>query len=81
MKEKNKEFLILLGQRIKSLRAGKKLTLEALCYKNGLEPSTVMRIEKAQTVAKITTLLKLSQAFNIPLSEMLNIPFSSQEDI
>lgn len=72
------KFLVKLGNRIKALRLNKKLTLEALCYKNGLEPSTVMRIEKAQTTAKITTLLKLSQAFDISLSELLNIPDSSQ---
>ena len=68
------EFLIKLGKRIKGLRTSKKLTLEALCYPNGLEPSTVLRIEKAQTVAKITTLYKLAQAFDLSLSELLNIP-------
>lgn len=67
------EFLIKLGNKIKTLRTSKKLTLEALCYPNGLEPSTVMRIEKAQTVAKITTLLKLASAFNITLSDLVNI--------
>ena len=72
------EFLIKLGKRIKNLRTSKKLTLEALCYSNGLEPSTVLRIEKAQTVAKITTLYKLAQAFDLSLSELLNIPDSSQ---
>ncbi len=70
------EFLIKLGKRIKGLRTSKKLTLEALCYPNGLEPSTVLRIEKAQTVAKITTLYKLAQAFDLSLSELLNIPDS-----
>ena len=68
------EFLVNLGKRIKNLRTSKKLTLEALCYPNGLEPSTVLRIEKAQTVAKITTLYKLAQAFDLSLSELLNIP-------
>lgn len=67
------EYLIKLGNKIKSLRTSKKLTLEGLCYPNGLEPSTVMRIEKAQTVAKITTLLKLASAFNISISELVNI--------
>ncbi len=78
MQRDNKDFLIKLGEKIKKLRTSRKLTLEALCYPNGLEPSTVMRIEKAQTVAKITTLLKLSQAFGISLSDLVNIPFSSQ---
>lgn len=72
------EFLAKLGQKIYSLRTSKKLTLEAFCYPNGLEPSTVMRIEKAQTVAKITTLLRISHAFNLSLSELLNIPVTSK---
>ncbi len=66
------DFLIRLGKRIKELRNSRKLTLERLSYLNGLEPSTVIRIEKAQTVAKITTLLKLAQAFDISLTELLN---------
>lgn len=81
METDEKKFLIELGQKIKSLRTAKKLTLEALCYKNGLEPSTIMRIEKAHTVAKITTLLKLSKAFGIQLPELLNIPDDSQQEI
>lgn len=68
-KNETDEFIIKLGNKIKNLRTAKKLTLEALCYPNGLEPSTVMRIEKAQTVAKITTLLKLASAFNMSISE------------
>ena len=72
------EFLIKLGKRIKKLRTSKKLTLEALCYPNGLEPSTVLRIEKAQTVAKITTLYKLAQALDLSLSDLLKIPNDSQ---
>ena len=71
--EEADEYIIKLGEKIKKLRTSKKLTLEALCYPYGLEPSTVMRIAKAQTVAKITTLLKLSVAFNISLSDLVNI--------
>lgn len=78
MQKLEDEFLTKLGNRIKTLRTARHLTLEALCYPNGLEPSTVMRIEKAQTTAKITTLLKLAQAFGISLSELVNIPVSSQ---
>lgn len=73
MQTDNNEYLIKLGNKIKTLRTSKKLTLEALCYPNGLEPSTVMRIEKAQTIAKITTLLKIASALNISLSELVNI--------
>ena len=68
----NKEFIIKLGNRIKTLRTSRKLTLEAFCYLNGLEPSTIMRIEKAQTTANITTLLKIAQGFDLTLLELLD---------
>lgn len=61
-----------LGIRIKSIRKEKKLTLSALCYKNGLEPSTVSRIEKAQVDAKLSTLLKIAEAFEISLVDLIN---------
>lgn len=64
--------LTKLGNRIKTLRKSKKLTISALCYRNGLEPSTVMRIEKAQVEAKYLTLLKIAEAFEITISELLD---------
>ena len=66
------EELIKLGQHIKKLRKEKKLTLSALCYRNGLEPSTVSRIEAGIVEAKYLTLLKLAKAFNIKISELLD---------
>ena len=63
--------LKILGNRINKLRKSKKLTLSALCYKNGLEPSTLMRIEKAQVEPKYLTLLKISDALGMPISELL----------
>ena len=55
------EELIKLGNHIKQLRKKKKLTLSALCYRNGLEPSTVSRIEAGIVEAKYLTLLKLAR--------------------
>lgn len=71
MQEINEELLIL-GKHVKDLRKSRKLTLENLCYKNGLEPSTVARIEKGLVEPKYLTLLKLAKAFNIKLSDLLN---------
>lgn len=71
MQENNKE-LLLLGKHVKNLRKSRKLTLENLCYKNGLEPSTVARIEKGLVEPKYLTLLKLAKAFKIKLSDLLN---------
>ena len=61
-----------LGNHIKSLRKERKLTISALCYKNGLEPSTISRIEKGLVEPKYLTLLSIANAFNLTLSEFLN---------
>ena len=66
------EKLLQLGNHIKQLRKKRKLTLEALCYKNGLEPSTISRIEKGIVEPKYLTLLKLAEAYQITISELLN---------
>lgn len=61
-----------LGNHIKKLRKERKLTISALCYKNGLEPSTISRIEKGLVEPKYLTLLNIAKAFNLTLSEFLN---------
>ena len=71
MQEKN-EQLILFGKHIKNLRLERNMTLENLCYKNGLEPSTISRIEKGQVEAKYLTIVKIAKAFKLSLSELLD---------
>ena len=71
MQEDN-DKLLQLGQHIKALRKQRKLTLEALCYKNGLEPSTVSRIEQGIVEPKYLTLLKLANAYKMNLSQLLD---------
>ena len=61
-----------LGNHIKKLRKERKLTISALCYKNGLEPSTISRIEKGLVEPKYLTLLSVAKAFNLSLAEFLN---------
>ena len=63
--------LLKLGRHIKELRKSKKLTLAALCYRNGLEPSTLCRIEKGQVEVKYLTLLKIAEAFKLRIYELL----------
>ncbi len=60
-----------LGARIKKIRLAKKLTLCEFCYKNGLEPSTLSRIEKAVVEPKYLTLIKIAKAFNISVGDLL----------
>ena len=67
-----------LGNHIKKLRKERKLTISALCYKNGLEPSTISRIEKGQIEPKYLTLLNIAKAFNLTLAEFLNFQNESR---
>ena len=69
--QENNEKLFRLGKHIKSLRKQKKLTLEALCYRNGLEPSTISRIEQGIVDPKYLTLLKLADAYKVKISQLL----------
>ena len=64
--------LIKLGNHIKHLRKKKRMTLSALCYRNGLEPSTVSRIETGTVEAKYLTLIKIAKAFDLEIHELLN---------
>ena len=64
--------LIKLGKHITKLRKERKLTISALCYKNGLEPSTISRIEKGLVEPKYHTLLNIANSFNLTLAEFLN---------
>lgn len=72
MQENDYEKLKQLGKRIKTLRKSKKYTLSELCYKNGLEPSTLSRIEQAIVEPKYLTLVKIAYAFNMTVSELLD---------
>jgi transcriptional regulator with XRE-family HTH domain len=71
MQDEDLRKLTILGERIQKLRKQKKLTLSELCYKNGLEPSTLSRIEKAIVEPKYLTLLKIAEAFSMDISDLL----------
>ena len=63
--------LIEFGKHVKELRKSKKLTLTNLCYKNGLEPSTISRIEKGLVEPKLLTLTKLASALGVDFNTLL----------
>lgn len=73
MQENSKKYTLKeFGAHIKGLRNERKMTLSALCYKNGLEPSTVSRIEKGIVEPKYFTLRKLAKAFGVDLNKLFD---------
>ncbi|HOD36597.1 MAG TPA: XRE family transcriptional regulator [Syntrophales bacterium] len=57
-----------IGAKIKERRQKKRLTLEDLAAKTGLEKSVLTKIEKEETVPPLGTLLKLSKALDISMA-------------
>jgi transcriptional regulator with XRE-family HTH domain len=64
------DFLLLLGKRIKRIRAEKNITqfkLAALC---DFEKASMSRIESGKTNTTVLTLRKISNALEIPVSHL-----------
>ena len=60
-----------LGNYIRKLREAESLSLNSFSYKNGIEPSTLSRIETGIIDPKYSTLVKIAAGFNIKVSELL----------
>lgn len=70
---KENEFLYQLGRRIKQLREDKKWSqreLEAYC---GIDHSDLSKMESGYINPQAYTLYRISQAFNITLSQLFDI--------
>ena len=65
------------GLRLKELRKQKGITQERLSELSGMDLSHIARIETAKRNPKLTTLIVLSRALDISLSELVDYPFGS----
>jgi transcriptional regulator with XRE-family HTH domain len=69
---RNQELLTRFGNRLKSLRQLKGLTLQALAIEADIEISQVHRIEKGKINPTLTTITALSKGLDISLVELLD---------
>ena len=67
------EVLYKLGQRIKKLRKERSLTLRDLEALTNIDNSDLSKIESGFTSPQILTLYKISQAYGITLSKLVDI--------
>ncbi|WP_350287961.1 helix-turn-helix transcriptional regulator [uncultured Croceitalea sp.] len=69
------EILKIIGQNIKRIRIEKGLTQVDLVGKieARIDTTNISRIEKGRTNATIHTLFRISQALQVPLSEICNL--------
>jgi transcriptional regulator with XRE-family HTH domain len=63
---------INVGDRLRELRTMQELSLRALAMKSGLSIHTLSMIEKGKTSPSISTLYKLADALNVPITYFFN---------
>jgi transcriptional regulator with XRE-family HTH domain len=62
-----------LGQRIRSLRHGQGLTLEAISQRSGISIGALSQVERGKGNPAFFTLIKLAHALEVPLTTLLHI--------
>ena len=68
---RNQETLTKFGDRLKTLRVTKGLTLEQLAFEADVELSQVHRVEKGKINPTLTTLIALAKGLGITLAELV----------
>jgi len=71
MQQQDKKILINLGNRIRDLRVAKNKSLNSFAFNKGITSATLSRIENGLVDVKFITLVKLSNALETPLEELL----------
>lgn len=71
----------LLGQRIKEERKARHLTQQELADIVGMDTGHLSRVEHGKTVPSINAIVKIADAFNLPVSKLFdNIPARKATD-
>lgn len=73
MNEKEREFLIKLGQRIKSQRTAKQITQMQFAFDCGLSRSQLVLIESGETNPKFTNLMRIAEALDMTVSKLCDL--------
>jgi transcriptional regulator with XRE-family HTH domain len=61
-----------VGDRLRELRAAQDLSLRVLAMKSGLSIHTLSMIEKGRTSPSVSTIYKLAEALNVPITYFFN---------
>jgi len=67
-----KEYLILIGKNISKIRRKRGLTTKELGYQCDIEKSNLIPIEKGRINITIQTLVKIANALDIPLKDLMD---------
>lgn len=67
-----RQELVDLGKTIRKLRTDKKISQEALAFKSGLHRNYISSLELAQKNPTYTTLIKIANALDIDVSQLIS---------
>ncbi|MGN1113389.1 MAG: helix-turn-helix domain-containing protein [Acutalibacteraceae bacterium] len=62
---------VSIGKRIREIRKSKKMTQAVLAEKAEIEPSNMSHIERAATKTSLATLIKIANALEVTLDELV----------
>ena len=68
---RNQETLQQFGEKLKTFRTARGLTLEQLAFEADIELSQVHRVEKGKINPTLTTLIALAKGLGITLAELV----------
>ena len=68
-----KEFLVKIGERIKTLREKRKMEQQDLAAACNFEKSNMSRIEAGGSNMTFRTLLKISRALNVKVKDLVDV--------
>ena len=75
MEKVTTDFLEKFGERVKSIREKRKLTLNDMEFATGIDLSDYNKIEKGKTNITFRTFLKISKGLRINPSVLINFDF------
>lgn len=67
------DFYRELGKKVTKLRLKKKISSERLAYSVYLSKQSVINVEKGKKGCRLETILKISEALNVHVTELLDI--------
>lgn len=70
IKHNEKEYLILLGKKIREIRLQKKITQTEIAYRCGFDKSNYNTIESGKRNPTILSLIKIANALEVSLTDL-----------
>jgi transcriptional regulator with XRE-family HTH domain len=72
---RNKKYIKMFGEHLKSLRLARQLSQEELAFRCGIPLSQIARFERGERSPTLSTFLLLSTGLDIEPKKLLDFPF------